>query len=134
MACVWPPQTSISASSRPGGIVSASSAASARASSPERNSSTYLMRPSRGAFPARADLRLLALVGLAHVTEELQRLSRLFLVEAVEREADVHEHPLAHLRLALEQRTGDDAAHAADLGLGRLGAGVDDLDDLGWNS
>jgi hypothetical protein len=45
------------------------------------------MRLSRGAFPARADLRLLALVGLAHLTEELQRLSRLFLVEAVEREA-----------------------------------------------
>ena len=65
---------------------------------------------------ARSDLAHFLLVRLAHLLEQLDRLAGLLLVDPLQGEADVDEHPVADPGLGAE-RDRDSAADTGDLGL-----------------
>src|ERR1019366_8606549 len=88
--------------------------------------------PGRSQRRARLDLAQLLLVGLAHPLEQVDRLARLLLVDPLEGEADVDQHPATQFDPGT-QRVGPDAPYAGDLGLRECRFRVDDLDDLGGN-
>src|SRR5205807_4620518 len=71
-------------------------------------------------------------VGLPQPLEHPQRLHRLLLVDLAEREPDVDQDVVAHLRRlpSREEADVDVAAHPRDLDLRDLLRGVDDLDEL----
>jgi hypothetical protein len=78
---------------------------------------------------ARPNLAYLLLVRLAHFFEQLQRLAGLLIVDPLQGEAEVDEHPISDLCLGTE-RDRDRTANTGDLGLGQSSLGIDDLDDL----
>ena len=89
--------------------------------------------PRRGsAAGAGPDLFELLLVGVAHPPQEIERLARLVLVDHLEREADVDEHPVTHLRLGAEGGR-DRAPHARDLRRREARLHVHGRDDLRRN-
>src|SRR6516164_1964048 len=121
MVWVCPPHTSMSLYCRPGSHSAAILAASARALSASRNSST-----NRIIRPLLFDQRLaqrgdLVLIGLPDALEELHRRRRLGFVDLRQGEADMDEHPLTRLgRVVGEQAYVDHPLHAAHGYLGEV--------------
>src|SRR5580658_8061389 len=141
MVWVCPPHTSISLYWRPGSHSAAIFAASARALSASRNSSTnrivrtllfdqrsFDQRLFDQRCPQRGDL---VVVGLPDALEEFHRGRRLPLVDLGQGEADVDQHPFAgYRRIVDEQADVDHPPDAADVHLGQIGLLRVKFDDL----
>src|SRR5689334_1435777 len=111
MVWVWPPHTSMNLYRRPGSHRPAIFAASARALSASRNSSTNRIAALLQDLGV-AEGRDLVLVRLADALEELHGRPRLVLVDLGEREADVDQHPVARPHRLLRQQA--DVDHPLD--------------------
>src|SRR6516225_9109472 len=133
MVWVCPPHTSISLYWRPGSHSAAIFAASARALSASRNSSTNRIMPTLLLLLDQGCLqrRDLVLVGLPDALEELHGRGRLLLVDLRQGEADVDQHPFARYRRVVgKQPDVDHPPHSAHVHLGQVGLFRVKLDDL----
>src|SRR4051794_33696588 len=131
MVWVCPPHTSMNLYWRPGSHSAAIFAASARALSASRNSSTKRIVRTLLLDQRLAQCRDLVLIRLADALEELHGRGRLGLVDLGQGEADVDQHPLARLgRVIGQQPDVDQPPDAADVHLGEdamVGVHFDDL-------